>query len=315
MVNSARRARILVLRDGHFPSMSDRPPATVPFQDAFRAPLAPAEVRRALSAQGRDDVDVQCVDRTGSTNTDLLAQARDAAPAAPVLRAALEQSAGRGRHGRRWVTARGSALMFSLARAVARSSEAADRMPAAVTLACGIAVAETLRARGVDARLKWPNDVLLDDGKLAGILTELAVDGAGRRTLVVGVGVNLWFDEATRAALRAVRGLRAVSLDACVALERLAREREHWIGTFAAAMLETMDRFEQAGFAALQARYDALLAFAGADVQLTERQSRIAQGRLLGVDAMGQLRLQTPAGVRTFVAGEVSLRRLPEVRP
>lgn len=286
--------------------MSDRSIATIPHHEAFLVPLSAAEIRRHAG----DGAVVECVQTTTSTNADLLAQARSAAPAAPVLRAAMEQTAGRGRHGRRWVTARGSALMFSLARPWARAAaRGADRMPAAVTLACGVAVAETLQARGVRAFLKWPNDVLLGGGKLAGILTELAVDAAGRRTLVVGVGVNLWLDEATHAAAAAVTGsVRPASLDACFSTAQLAQERERWIGEFAAAMLTAIEMFEHGGFAALQPRYDALLAFSGADVQVLERDTRVARGRLLGVDALGQLRLETPAGVRTFVAGEVSLR-------
>ena len=133
-----------------------------------------------------DAVLVETVEQTGSTNDDLLERARDRAPQRPVLLAALHQFAGRGRHGRRWHGARGRALLFSLIFPWLRQASSAP----AVTLACGVAVAEAMRSRGVDARLKWPNDILLGGRKLGGLLTELAFDAEGRASVVVGIDAD-----------------------------------------------------------------------------------------------------------------------------
>ena len=103
-----------------------------------------------------------------------------------LLLAAGWQRAGRGRHGRAWSTPPGDAALLSVAVALRQQAALAP-----LTLACGVGVAESLQAAGVDVRLKWPNDVLLAGRKLAGILAELALDPRGVRTVVLGIGLNL----------------------------------------------------------------------------------------------------------------------------
>ncbi|GAB4466495.1 MAG: biotin--[acetyl-CoA-carboxylase] ligase [Burkholderiaceae bacterium] len=269
------------------------PPAAAP--SAFVAPLHAPTLESALPG-----VLVETVTSTGSTNTDLLERARAAAPARPVLRAASTQTAGRGRFGRKWLTAPGSALLFSVALPLAR----ARARPAAVTLVCGVAVAEALREAGVPVQLKWPNDVLLAGRKLAGILTELAVDPRGARTLVVGIGVNLWFDEATVAAI----GRAVATLDECLPRAHLAQSREAWIARLARATLAAVPVFVADGFAPFKARFNRLFAYTGQPVDLVEHGAVVAQGVAQGVDADGHLMLATAAGPRAFGVGELSLR-------
>lgn len=269
------------------------PPALAP--SAFAAPLHAPTLEAAVPG-----VLVETVVSTGSTNVDLLARARIAAPARPILRAALTQTAGRGRFGRKWLTAPGSALLFSVALPLVQ----ARARSAAVTLVCGVAVAEVLREAGVPVQLKWPNDVLLAGRKLAGILTELAVDPRGARTLVVGVGVNLWFDEATVAAI----GRPVATLDECLAREHLAQSREAWIARLARALLAAVPDFGAHGFAPFQPRFNRLFAYAGQPIELVEHGAVVAQGEAQGVDADGHLMLATTAGTRAFGVGELSLR-------
>lgn len=269
------------------------PPVAGP--SAFAAPLHAPTLESALPG-----VLVQAVASTGSTNVDLLERARAAAPARPILRAALVQTAGRGRFGRKWLTAPGSALLFSLALPLERSRA----RPAAVTLVCGVAVAEVLRDAGVPVQLKWPNDVLLAGRKLAGILTELAVDARGARTLVVGVGVNLWFDDATVAAI----GRPVATLDECLPREHLAQSREAWIARLARATLAAVPAFVADGFAPFQARFNRLFAYMGQPVDLVEHGAMVAHGAAQGVDADGHLILITAAGARAYGVGELSLR-------
>src|SRR5260370_22021494 len=145
-------------------------------------PLDVTALRRAaLRPQGLWR-EIEVVDRTGSTNADLLDRAMRGEPGGLIL-AAEEQSAGRGRMGRTWVSPP-AALPFSLLVPPATVPPARRGW---LPLLTGVAVAAAVTdVTGVKASLKWPNDVLADDAKLAGILAEAAA-GA----VVVGVGLNV----------------------------------------------------------------------------------------------------------------------------
>jgi len=265
---------------------------------AFDLPLSRETLEQALGLA--DSVQVEVVEQTGSTNDDLLDRARVAAADRPAVRAALHQVAGRGRHGRRWHDARGRALLFSVMTRWFRDPAAA----AAVTLACGVTVAEALHGRGIEARLKWPNDILLAGRKLGGILTELALDPQSGASLVVGVGVNLCLDPEQRVAI----DQPAAALDERIEESRLAGERERWIAALARAVLDAVEQFEQQGFAPFRARFDALFAYAGRSVVLMQAGLPTLTGVPVGVDVEGRLLLCTDAGVRQVSSGELSLR-------
>ena len=155
----------------------------IPAAAAAREPLDGTAVARAVLRPGGLWQAVEVVDGTGSTNADLLARALGGAPEGLVL-AAEEQSAGRGRMGRTWVSPPRAALTFSLlVRPVAVPPARRGWLP----LLAGVAVASAVTAvTGVQTRLKWPNDVLAGPAKLAGILAEAAGDA-----VVVGVGLNV----------------------------------------------------------------------------------------------------------------------------
>src|SRR5579875_1879015 len=128
---------------------------------------------------------VDVVALTGSTNADLLAAAAAGAPEGRVL-AAEEQTAGRGRLGRSWASVPGGSLTFSV---LLRPAEVAGSGRGWLPLLTGGAVATAVRAvAGVEGTLKWPNDVLVGDGKLAGILAEQTPDASA---VVVGIGLNV----------------------------------------------------------------------------------------------------------------------------
>lgn len=125
---------------------------------------------------------VEVMANTGSTNADLIA---GGGPEGQVL-VAEEQTAGRGRMGRSWVSVPGASLTFSV---LLRPSSVPPSQRGWLPLLTGVAVASAVRSSaGVDATLKWPNDVLAGDRKLAGILAEQSADGAA---VVVGVGLNV----------------------------------------------------------------------------------------------------------------------------
>ncbi len=225
---------------------------------AFDLPLSRETLEQALGLA--DSVQLEVVEQTGSTNDDLLDRARVAAADRPAVRAALHQVAGRGRHGRRWHDARGRALLFSVMTRWFRDPAAA-----------------ALRGLGIEARLKWPNDILLAGRKRGGILTELALDPRPGASLVVGVGVNLCLDPEQRVAI----DQPAAALDERIEESRLASERERWIATLARAVLDAVEQFEQQGFAPFRARFDALFAYAGRSVVLVNGYRNPAQ---LGAD-------------------------------
>jgi BirA family transcriptional regulator, biotin operon repressor / biotin---[acetyl-CoA-carboxylase] ligase len=122
------------------------------------------------------------VEETGSTNADLLAQARSGAGEGLVL-VAEAQTSGRGRMGRRWISPPRRALTFSVLLRPAVPAGLLGWVP----LLAGVAVASALQqTAGVDARLKWPNDVLVDGAKIAGILAE-----RWGNAVVIGTGINV----------------------------------------------------------------------------------------------------------------------------
>jgi BirA family biotin operon repressor/biotin-[acetyl-CoA-carboxylase] ligase len=142
---------------------------------------------------------------------------------------------------------------------------------------------------------------MFEGRKLGGVLCELAVDAHERRTLVVGIGINLRLDRATRDSI----GQPAAALDEATAQ---ATPAETLIGRVATAVLEALRVYDRQGFVPLQPRFMALFAQRDAQVDLLELGTRVASGRALGVDGEGRLLLDTGRGLRLCSSGEVSTR-------
>ena len=153
-----------------------------------RAPLDAAALQADLIRPGRLWREITVVETTGSTNADLAARAAQGAPEGTVL-AAEEQLAGRGRMGRQWVSPARSAVMVSV---LLRPAAIAPAQRGWLPLLAGVAAATAVRqSAGVPAVLKWPNDLLVGERKLAGILAEQSGDA-----VVVGLGLNVSATEA-----------------------------------------------------------------------------------------------------------------------
>ncbi|MFD2367488.1 biotin--[acetyl-CoA-carboxylase] ligase [Pseudoduganella sp. GCM10020061] len=246
----------------------------------------------AALARNTAGVRIEVVERTGSTNADLLARAP--ALAGPLLLAALEQTAGRGRAGRSWLSAPDASLTFSLA----WPFEGGPGRLAGLPLAVGVALAETLRALDVGVQLKWPNDLLKDGSKLAGILVETqTVDGV--TWAVIGVGLNLDLPDALEAQI----GRPAASATWLARMDRnelLAR----LLDSLAAMAAE----FAQHGFGAFCGRWNRAHAWHGFPVVILDRGEVVHQGVAMGVDESGQLQLDTASGRIAVMSGDVSLR-------
>jgi len=244
---------------------------------------------------------VTVVPSTGSTNADLLAAG---GPEGQVL-VTEEQTAGRGRLGRSWVSQPGAALTFSvLLRPSAVPAEHPDWLPLPpertgwLPLLTGVAVARGVRvASGLPATLKWPNDVLIDGRKLGGILAEQSGD-----VVVIGIGINV--ATPADALPSGPGGLRATSLaveGAGVSRERLLVEILRQLDRHYSAMRNNPDP----SATGLLAEYQLLCATLGRIVRVELPAGRTLAGEAAGIDSDGRL-LVTDAGVTTPVsAGDV----------
>lgn len=234
--------------------------------------------------------EVRVLGRCTSTNTLLLAS--DIRH--PVLLAADEQSAGRGRRGRRWHSPTGSGVLFSLALPLRRPV----RELAGLSIVAGLAAVRALRGLGAaEAALKWPNDLLVCGAKLGGILVETRAQGTGS-VAVVGVGVNH----------RAVAGLGARLRRSVIALDRLLRPlpgRNVVIGALARALLQALRAFDDSGFEAFRGDWESLDAYAGKRLRVRLADGRVVAGRAAGLAADGALQLRTRRGLRTVRTGRV----------
>jgi BirA family biotin operon repressor/biotin-[acetyl-CoA-carboxylase] ligase len=227
----------------------------------------------------------------GSTNSEALALAR-AGERGPLWITAVEQSAGRGRRGRAWVSPAGN-LHASLLLTDPSPADRAAELSFVAALAVHDALGEVAPALGPALALKWPNDVLVGGGKVAGILIE--GEGSEPLTVAIGIGVNC----AHHPADLPYPATDLSALGAVVTPTRLL----HSLVETMRARLQEWDR--GAGFAATRAHWLKRAANLGADirVQLTERR---LSGRFQALDERGRLILGLPdGGSETIAAGEV----------
>jgi BirA family biotin operon repressor/biotin-[acetyl-CoA-carboxylase] ligase len=238
-------------------------------------------------------VAVEVVTETGSTNADLLARAPRLAT--PVLLVAEHQTAGRGRAGRSWLSSPGHSLTFSLAWKFGGGLHSLTGLP----LAVGTALAETLGRLGQPVQLKWPNDVLKDGDKLAGILVETAPAPDGAVWAVIGIGLNLAMpDELEQQIGRSVAAVPWLS----------RMDRDTLLAAILDGLAEALRQFERTGFAAFSARWNLLHGWQGQLVTILDRGEILHEGLAAGVDDAGRLLLDTDSGRIAIVAGDVSLR-------
>ena len=237
--------------------------------------------------------------------------------AGPQLLVAGHQTAGRGRQGRPWVDGAHTSLLASLAWPFAPGTPIAG-----LSVAVGVWMAQCLHGLGAtEVRLKWPNDVLLHERKLAGVLVELA-DTQLARWAVIGMGLNL----------RSPPGLPdAIGLDACHphrdapdssstgsppggqanwgTARPLRLSRWDVLQRLMPAMLAGLPIYAQAGFAPWSDAWNQLHAWTGEPVAVLDHGTLRQTGLALGVDDSGHLLLQTAQGTSRVASGDVSLRR------
>jgi len=263
-----------------------------------RQPLSPAAVRAAVLAGSGLFTSAEVVDRTGSTNADLMAAARAGAAAGLVL-VAEEQTAGRGRLDRSWHSQPGAALTFSV---LLRPGEIAPAARGWLPLLTGVAVVGGIEAQtGIRAGLKWPNDVLATGaqapGKLAGILAEQAGDG-----IVVGVGLNVSAsrDELPSGQATSLWLAGADNPDRQAILVAVLRELEGWYLKWTSGPVPG-----DAVACGLHAAYLRCCATIGRAVRVELPGGRELAGQATGVDEAGCLLVTTADGQHAVSAGDV----------
>jgi BirA family biotin operon repressor/biotin-[acetyl-CoA-carboxylase] ligase len=271
-----------------------RVPAGLELLDAgtIRDALEPATRERLAGIDIFLDID--------STNSWLRQRAFEGAPSGSVCIAEM-QSAGRGRRNRRWVSPFAAGLPLSL---LWRSAIGAADL-GGLSLAAGVAVIRGLRAFDIHrVGLKWPNDVLVDGAKLAGILIDVIGESTGPCSVIIGIGVNVAMPEMAAAEI----DQHWTDLYTLTGREGLSRNR------LAAAILdrtlEALEVFEHSGLQPFLEEWHRHDVIQGREVSL-HLPNEVIRGRACGVDSGGALLLDTAAGPRRFASGEVSLRVTP----
>jgi BirA family biotin operon repressor/biotin-[acetyl-CoA-carboxylase] ligase len=228
---------------------------------------------------------------TGSTNDDALLAARSGAPHGSVF-VADEQTAGRGRRGNSWLAAAGEGLLFS----VLLRPKLELPQTSALTLAIGLALRDAISQRiAPSAEIKWPNDLLVNGKKLAGVLVESQLQGDRLQAVVVGVGLNV----ASREFPEEIAA-RATSL-ALLGAARL--EREPLLYDILEAIAARLDAYQRTGVAGILSELNTADALCGKRVRVDDQ---LGIGR--GLDEQGRLLLEDDAGrVHAILSGTVEL--------
>ena len=233
-------------------------------------------------------------DAIDSTNAEALRSISLGQPA-PFVVLAERQSAGRGRRGRQWVSPFAENLYYSLVLRI----EGGMRQLEGLSLVVGLAVMRTLQTFGVKGcGLKWPNDLLVGEQKIAGILLELVGDPADVCHVVIGIGinVNMQANEQVDQQWTSMKLAAGVPVDRNLLVARLNMQLQHELA-----------RHRRYGFAAFQEEWEQAHVWQGRNVSLIAGNVH-TDGVVLGVDGQGGLRLMVEGVEKSFSGGELSLR-------
>lgn len=256
------------------------------------------QIRDALtkrSATRLEQIEVfKQIDSTNNYLMDLVA------PRAGRCRVALaeHQTAGRGRSERPWVSAPGSSLCLSMAYTFETMPE--DLPP--LTLALGVNAAAALTDIGVSGiRIKWPNDILVGNSKLGGILTETRQQGGLNISVVSGIGLNISLPDVLANAVQSDWADSAVDL-ASVMPE--PPERLRLAAAVIDAWVDAFRTYEQRGFGAFEAPFEHYDWLSGKSIVVDTPQGEFA-GTATGIDALGALMIDGDTGPHKIISGSI----------
>lgn len=231
-----------------------------------------------------------------STNSHALQKAA-AETAKGYVCIAEQQTAGRGRRGRRWISPFASNIYLSLVWGFDGGAAALEGLSLAVGVAM-VAAMEELGVTGIS--LKWPNDLLYEGKKLAGVLLEMTGDASGYCQVVIGVGLNIQMTERSADGIDQAWSSVGHILDSHI-------DRNQVVGILLSQLVPALQTFEQQGFAAFKARWCELDAYKDQSVRLELGEQKVF-GKAKGVTKSGALQIETVNGLQTFNGGEISLR-------
>lgn len=254
------------------------------------------ELKRSLSRLHLGGI--RYFDSIGSTNDEALAWAATETPDLSVV-IADEQTAGRGRLDRKWFTPKGMALAFSIV--LRPTDEERPHLTRIVGLAA-LAVAEALQKRGLDAQIKWPNDILIQGSKVCGILIESVWSGEDVDCVVIGIGINVSKESVPPAD---ILHFPATSLE-----NELGQvpDREELLYEILASLIELRSRLGTDEFIA---QWESRLAMRGETVQVESEKIPAVEGQINGLESDGSLKIRKEHGEFVTVRfGDVRLRPL-----
>ena len=253
------------------------------------------EIRSVLHTR-RIGQELAFLDITDSTNNEARRRAEQGAPDGTLV-VALEQTAGKGRRGRSWVSSGGTGVWMSLLLRPDIPPECASML----TLVAAMAVETGIfLVTGLKGQIKWPNDVILDGKKVCGILTEMSTEMESIHYVIVGIGINVGIrefpedlqDKATSLILHTDKGVNRAALTAAVA--------EAWEDYYE-SFLKTLD------LSLLKEEYSKNLVNRDREVKVLTP-GNIYTGISRGINERGELLVETADGVRAVMSGEVSVR-------
>ncbi len=240
-------------------------------------------------------IQVEVLWQASSTNSLLLDSARTGSIHRRVL-FAEQQTGGRGRRGRTWVSPLAQNLYFSIGWHFDQGIAQVEGL----SLAVGVAIVRSLQDCGIQGlALKWPNDIWLEGRKLAGILIEVGGDLSGQFHLVLGVGLN------THLPPDVAKSQGWASL-----LEQRAVSRNELAAALTIALARLLEEFPQRGFSFYQQAWNQLNGLANKPVVI-DQAGCWEEGECLAAASNGGLQVRTAGGLKTLLGGEVSLRPKP----
>jgi BirA family biotin operon repressor/biotin-[acetyl-CoA-carboxylase] ligase len=250
-----------------------------------------------------NDFNLEVLDVVDSTSSYLLQMAvrgHGAGSERIHVVAAELQTSGRGRRGRRWHSGLGDGLVFSL---LWRFQHGASLL-SGLSLVIGLAIIRMLESEGVEgAVLKWPNDVLYNMCKVAGILIELHGDMLGPTMAVIGVGLNLKLSNVTHA--RIDQGVTDV-----YSIIREIPDRNRFLAALMKSLTSALRDFEREGFGLFKQEWVAHHCCENKVVRLDFPDGSSLEGVIHGVADDGSLLVRTHAGVQRYNSGEITLYKM-----
>jgi BirA family transcriptional regulator, biotin operon repressor / biotin---[acetyl-CoA-carboxylase] ligase len=263
-------------------------------------PLDAERIREHIAGDVRERIaSAEAAWSVGSTNTVLLERANPKGGTGEVF-VAEYQTAGRGRRGRKWLAPLGGAICLSLSWTFPEVPEDLGALGLVIGVCC-------LRAMGElevkDVSLKWPNDLLVGERKLGGVLIELRAESSGPACVVIGIGLNVALGAALLEKIAAT-GTAATDL-ASAGLTGTSRNMV--TATLVTACVRGLLEFERHALKPFIEEWRAADALRGRLVNVSGAEG-VARGLARGIDLHGALLVETPQGVRRFISGDVTVR-------